>query len=244
MKNSVINYTTGEIAGATTRDQRRWEAYVQNNGTVGDQKYDQLVAQLANREPEDVSYIRSVEKKAKIKLLRQGYLLNIGNITYKVVCRGPFASPDAPFTPGVNKLEVVAIPRGELKSCLSELTPVNLDKGPQPVVQSVIDAETGLEWILKAGHTVYVAGRNLAPDNTRADEKAWLEKADGTVAANGTIVESTLQTVNVTFATWPAPGVYKFCLSTRSGMPEEYTLATVRKNVTVVAADGNTNGEG
>jgi len=243
MKTSTINYLTSELSGATTSEQRRWEAFVQCNGTVNDQKYDKLVAQLANREPEDISYIRSVQKKTMIKLLRQGYVLNIGDITYKVVCRGSFATPDATFKPGQNKLEIVAMPRGELKTCLQKLTPVNLDKGPQPVIKSIIDKETGLEWILTVGHTVYISGRNLAPDATRVDEEAWLENADGTVAALGTITDSTLLTVDVTFATWPEPGVYTMCVSTRSGFPSEYSLSTVRKSVTVLAAN-NTNGEG
>lgn len=243
MKTTTINYQTHEIAGATTREQRRWEAAVQNFGTVNDKKYNQLVARLANREPEDVEYIRSVANKTRNRLLREGYMLNIGNVTYKIVCRGSFSSPDASFTAGVNKLEVVAIPRGDLKGCLADLSPVNMDKGPQPVLQSVIDAQTGLECVLTVGHTVYFAGRNLAPDMARADEKAWLEKDDGTLAAAGTISDSTLQTVNVTFATWPEPGDYRLCLTTRSGMPQEYTLATVYKDVTVVAAaNGNMEG--
>jgi len=242
MKEEKINYTTSEIAGAITASERRWEAFVQSCGTVDDDKYTRLVAQFANREPEDVGYIRSVEKKTRNKLLRQGYVLHIGDITYKTVCRGSFSAPDGEFVPGVNKLEVVAIPRGDLKGCLAGLSPVNMDKGPQPVLQSVIDATTGRECILAVGHTVYMAGRNLAPDATRTDEKAWLEKLDGTVAANGMIGESTLQTVDVTFATWPEPGEYKLCLSTRSGMPQEYTLATVRKNVTVVSAETEVEG--
>ena len=166
-----------------------------------------------------------------------------GNPRAKPVLCGPFAAPDSYFDPKVNKLQVAAIPRGELKNCLKGLKPVNMVKPPSPQLQSVIDALTGKEGVLTIGNPVYGAGRNLAADPTRTDERGVLETLGGEIAAVGTITESTLQTVNVTFSEWPEPGTYRFALSTRSGMPEEFTLATVRKTVTVVAPENAGGGE-
>lgn len=243
MKKTQINFTTSEVSGAIARDKRKWEAFVQSNGTVDDAKYYQLVGELTNQEPETIRYIDESGNKTKIRLLREGYTLNIGDVTLKPVLCGPFSSPDAHFDPKVNKLQVVAIPRGALKTCLKDLNPVNLVKPPSPTLQSVIDAVTGQESVLTIGNTVYGAGRNLAADPTRSDERGVLETLDGEIAAVGTITDSTLQTVNVTFAEWPEPGTYRFALSTRSGMSEEYTLTTVRKTVQVVAPKNATENE-
>lgn len=242
MKTDTLYFTTSEVQGAITGGVRRWQAFVQNNGVVDSEQFSQQVAAEANRAPEDVNYVRSVAKKTLVRLLRQGYVVNVGDISYMVVIIGSFSAPDAEFTPGVHKLAVVAIPRGKLKACLGNKKLVNLIKQPNPRIDSVIDSVTQKPWELTVGHTVYIAGRNLAPDRTVADERVWLEDpATGAEVKAGTITASDLQTVNVTFAEWPDPGAYRLCLATRSGFPDSRTLVTVRKDVTVVAATEGSN---
>ena len=240
MKARSLNYVTQEVASAITGDTRVWRAILQSAGIVSEADFVALVAENAKLPTEVVEHILNCSTKTKKSLVRQGYQVNEGETSYYSVLCGPFARPDSAFTPGVNRIEVVAVPRGGLKTCLKDITPVNMVKPPMPVIQSVMDTDTGVEWILTQGDTVGAAGRNLAPDSSHPGEMAWFANKGGEKVAEGTIVSSDLQLVSVTFAEWPEPGEYEFCLSTRSGLPEEYSLVTVRKAVTVIApSNGN-----
>ena len=230
----TLGYITQEIPSAISSEKRLWRGAVQSAGVVPTKSFVGQVAKRANVQSEVVEHILKCEMNTKVKLLREGYQVNVMDISYYPVIAGAFAHPDSEFTPGVNRVEVVAIPRGELKNCLTDVKPVNLVKPPAPTIQSIMDLVTGAEWTLTQGNAIGVAGRNLAPDSSREDEKVWLEK-DGEKVTEGTIVSSDLQIVNVTLSLWPTPGEYDLCLSTRSGLPAEYTLVTVKKAVTVVA---------
>ena len=230
----MLSFLTQEIPSSISSEKRLWRGAVQSAGVVPKKSFAGLVAEKANVETEVVEHILNCEMSTKAKLLRQGYQVNVGDMSYFPVIGGAFERPDSTFTPGINRVEIVAVPRGEFKTCLHDVTPVNLIKPPAPTIQSVMDLVTGAEWTLTQGNAVGFAGRNLAPDSTRADEGVWFEK-DGEKVSEGAIVSSDLQIVNVSFTLWPTPGEYTICLSTRSGLPAEYTLVTVKKTVTVVA---------
>lgn len=239
MKASKLGFVTQEISSAISGDSRSWRACVQSAGVVTENDFYALVAERSKLPVEVVAHVNRCATRTKKALVREGRQVNEGDTSYFPVIGGSFARPDSPFTPGVNRIEVVAVAHGSMRTCLSDITPVNLIKPPAPSVQSVMDLTTGVEWTLTQGNTVGFAGRNLAPDSTREDEKVWFEK-DGEKIAEGTIVSSDLQIVNVTFSLWPQPGEYTICLATRSGLPADYTLVTVRKAVTVVApSNGN-----
>lgn len=230
----TLGYITQEIPSAISSEKRLWRGAVQSAGVVPTKSFVGQVANRANIQSEVVEHILKCEMNTKVKLLREGYQVNVVDTSYYPVIAGAFARPDSGFTPGVNRIEVVAVPRGEFRNCLADVKPVNLVRPPAPTIQSVMDLVTGAEWTLTQGNAIGVAGRNLAPDSSREDEKVWLEK-DGEKVTEGTIVSSDLQIVNVTLSLWPTPGEYDLCLATRSGLPAEYTLVTVKKAVTVVA---------
>ena len=231
----TLGFVTQSVSEAISRDKRRWRGAVQCAGVVPAKSFVRQVADRANVQPELVEHIFKCETNTKVKLLREGYQVNVGDMSYFPVIAGSFARPDSDFMPGVNRIEVVAVPRGEFKNCLAGVTAVNLVKQPSPVIQSVMDTVTGVEWILTQGNPVGIAGRNVPVDSTRPDECVWFANKTGEKVAEATVVFSDLQLVNATFSTWPAPGEYDLCLSTRSGLPAEYTLVTVKKAVTVVA---------
>ena len=241
MKTRSLNYVTQEVASALAGDNRVWRAILQSAGVVTESDFKALVAEKAKLPEEVVEHVFRCSDKTKMSLVRQGYQVNEGETSYYPVLCGSFARPDSPFTPGVNRVEIVAVPRGEFKSCLEDVVPVNMIRPPAPTVQSVMDLVTGVEWTLTQGDEVGVAGRNLGPDTSRLDEKAWLASKAGETVAEGTIVSSDLQLVSVSFSEWPEPGEYDLCLSTRSGLPAEYTLVTVKRAVTVVAPSNNGN---
>lgn len=237
MKNETIGFVTQEVSSEIVGVNRKWRGQIQTTGTVTKDQYFALVGAEANRSAADVEYVLNCAELTKRKLLRQGYYLTIGNVSFFPVLAGGFEKPDAVFDPKVNRLLVAAVPRSGLKDCLADITPVNLVETPMPIIQSVMDKETGKEGEIVIGHVIYVAGRNLAIDLLRPDERtAWFESLAGEKVAEGVVTASDLQSADVTFETWPEPGEYRLCLSTRAGLPEEYSLKTVRKTVVVVNA--------
>ena len=196
MKTETLGFVTQEIAPELAGEVRKWRGRIQNTGTVAEQQYYKLVGTAANRSPADVEYVLKCASETRRQLLRQGYYVTIGNVSYYPVLGGGFDKPDAAFNPKVNKLEVVAVPRSALKKCLSGVTPVNLVETPMPVIQAAMDKETGKEGEVIVGHTVYVAGRNLALDSTRSDETAWLETLAGEKVADGTVTASIRKAVD------------------------------------------------
>lgn len=234
MKNETIGFVTQEVSSRIAGTTRKWLGRIQTVSTVTDSQFNDLVGKEANRTGRDVEYVLKCADATKKKLLRMGYYVTVGNVSYFPVIDGGFERPDSEFNPLVNKLQVVAVPRSELKNCLAGVRAVNLIETPMPVIQSVMDKETGKEGEIVIGHVIYVAGRNLALDLTRTDETAWLEDLVGEKVADGTVTDSDLQSANVTFAEWPEPGEYRLCLATRAGMPAEFTLKTVRKDVIVI----------
>lgn len=234
MKNETIGFVTQEVSERIAGTTRKWRAQLQTVGTIPSSQFYDLVGKEANRTGQDVEYVFKCADVTKRKLLRMGYYVTVGNEMYFPVIDGGFERPDSEFNPLVNKLQVVAVPRSELKNCLAGVRPVNLIETPIPVIQSVMDKETGKEGEVVIGHVIYVAGRNLALDLTRTEETAWLEDLVGEKVADGTVTDSDLQSANVTFEDWPEPGEYRLCLATRAGMPEEFTLKTVRKDIIVI----------
>lgn len=235
MKNQSIGFVTQEVPSGIVGTERMWRGLVQTAGVVTKDQYYALVGTVANRPAAEVEYVIKCSEQTKMKLLRQGYYVTVGNVSYYPVLAGGFGRPDAEFDPKVNKLQVKAVARNGLKDCLADITPVNLVEAPMPVIQSIMDQQTGKEGEIVIGHVMYVAGRNIAIDLLRPDEKtAWIESLRGEKVAEGTVTASDLQSADVTFETWPAPGEYMLCLATRAGMPVEYSLKTVRKAVRVV----------
>jgi len=238
MEHTTINYNLTKVSGALVGESQAFQAHVQCNGVVSE---DQLYAQLAadmNRRPPDIQYMMMSATNTAQVFLRNGYQVMFGNIKLRPVIKGGFPNKDSSFAADRNMLEVIATTSGDLRNCLDGITPVNEVSKPTPIINSVGDSVTGLEYVLKVGNLVYVAGKWLAPDSANADEGCFLvSPSTGTVAATGTIKLSDQQLVNVEFATWPEPGEYEFVLKTRSGYSTEYSVNSASKTVTVVAAE-------
>ena len=231
-----LTKVTGTLAGA----QPKWQGHTIPAGIVQYPQLCEAVANDSNRSSEDVEYIGKCAWKVAIALVRQGYVVHVGeDVVLRPVVRGSFPTKDAPWDPERNEVVAVAITLGNTRNCIPAGTRfVNSDTKPEPVIHSIVDKDHDEENVLYVDGTVYVQGKNLAPDTSHTDEGVFLlDPTTKEVVATGAVVKSDQQLVNVTFEEWPEPGDYLLRLATRSGWTTDYSLSSVTKPVTVKEAE-------
>ena len=236
MKIQSIEFHNSKVSGAISGDTKMFQASVITKGTVQNDALKQLVAQDTDLTVEKVGYILDTADAVTLSLVRQGYQVQRGCTTYRPVLLGPFGSVDDVFTPGRNKLEVAATPRGDLRNCLSDVEAKNVESKPRPVIQSIIDPLVRKEKVLTIDDTIEIAGTHITIDVNQEGEGVWLEDIEtGEKVADAVVgSECTDQLVDCTIEEWPDPGEYNLCLACRAGLGEDYSLVTVKKAVTVV----------
>ena len=98
--------------------------------------------------------------------------------------------------------------------------------------------EDALNRLSAANAEVYCTGNMLYIDPAKEDEGVWLLDSRNRIVAKLALVSST--TTSVVFRTpaaLPEDGQYKIMIQTRNGeSDDEYTVATLVRNVTVEAA--------
>ena len=231
-----LTKVTGTLAGANPK----WQGRVIPAGIVQFNQFCKAIAEDSNRSEEDVEYIEKCSWKKAISLVRQGYIVHIGDgIVLKPVVKGSFGTKDAKFDPTKNEVIAVAITVGETRNCVpSDAKMVNVESKPDPVIHTIADKEHEEEGVLYVDGTVYVQGKYLAPDASNAGEGLFLlNPTTKAVVATATVAKSDQQLVNATFEEWPEPGEYLLRLSTRGGWGMDYSLVSVTKPVTVKAAE-------
>lgn len=155
-----------------------------------------------------------------------------------IAVQGLFDAANAPWERGKHRLAPFFAAKGAMKTVYDGAVGVNVTKGSRCRITSVIDAIAKTEGVITHGEdvAVYAAGGTFLIDTSADDEGVWLEDSEGEIVAFGTVTASTNATLDVTFATLPAPGEYKFVVATRGGMGEEYGVTIARRSVTVVEA--------
>lgn len=236
-----INFVLTEVSSELSGGRKCFQATAQLNGVMSEEQLDLKTSQRCGVPPENVHMVVTAYGNVTKEALRNGMAVTTPNFQIKPVMVGSYGTVDAEFDPTTNALETRATTRNEMRHCYEGITPVNMVKKPAPVLEQVGDAVTGKVGVLTIDDGVFLAGRNILVDVSLGDEGCWLLKPDTLeVAAIGEVTDTTQQTANVTFEEWPDPGEYVFCLKTRSGCGENFTLVTLKKNVTVVPAE---NGE-
>ena len=133
---------------------------------------------------------------------------------------------------GVNSLVVAAVELDPFKSVLAGIVPSNNTDGANPVINTVLD-ETTREYGVITGTDVFsIAGADLAPDSEKEDEYVCLTDGDG-VEHKAEITYSDLQNVKAKFDVALPAGEYTLCVSTRSGMGDEFGVKKATRKVTV-----------
>ena len=151
--------------------------------------------------------------------------------------KGWFETMTSPWNKGRNFLQVNAIAIDPLKSAIGEATVVNKTEGAKPSIDSVLDTLTGKYDEIKIGNPLYVAGKDISLDSERTDEFVALKsKKTGSIVCKATVTRSDNQTLDCSFdGATVEPGEYVFVVQTRSGLGEDFGVATATRNVKVVA---------
>lgn len=162
-----------------------------------------------------------------------------GNITHidgvasvHNVVKGAFDGMSGPWVRGRNHLLVIATEMAPFKTLLDDVVPVNATEGAKPVINTVLD-EVTLEYGVITGTDAFsVAGAELAPDQTKADEYVALVSDKG-VETKATIAYSDLQNVRAALGEALPAGEYTLVIRTRCGMGEEFGVKKVTRKVEV-----------
>ena len=170
-------------------------------------------------------YIRENQRKGNITFIN-------GVASIRNYVRGAFDGLAGPWVKGRNVLMVNAVEIDPFKSLLAAITPLNRTEGAKPVINTVLD-ETTLVYDVITGTDVFsIAGADLAPDTTKADEYVALANARG-VETKAEITFSDLQNVKAQLATALEPGEYTLKVYTRSGLGDQYGVHVATRKVMV-----------
>ena len=174
-------------------------------------------------------------------LKRQAKLGNLSTVdgAFRVgdVVKGWFDTLTSPWNKARNFLQVNATAMDPLKSALGAADVVNKTEGAKPSIDSVLDTLTGEYDEIKIGNPLYVAGKDISLDTEKADEFAALRnRKTGALVCKATVTRSDNQTLDCKFEGGEVePGEYLFVIQTRSGLGEDFGVATATRVVKVVA---------
>ena len=151
--------------------------------------------------------------------------------------KGWFETMTSAWNKARNYLQVNATAIDPLKSALGEATVVNKTEGAKPSIDSVLDTLTGKYDEIKIGNALYVAGKDISLDSEKADEFVALrDRKSGAIVCKATVERSDNQTIDCCFeGVAVEPGEYVFVIQTRSGLGEDFGVATATRNIKVVA---------
>ena len=152
------------------------------------------------------------------------------------VIKGWFQTLTSPWDKSRNFLQVNACAIDPLKSALGEADVVNKTEGAKPMIDSVLDTLTGAYDEIRIGNPLYVQGKDIAIDTSKDDEFVALRnKKSGAIVAKATVTRSDNQTIDCAFAGAAVePGEYVFVVQTRSGLGDDFGVASATRIIKVV----------
>ena len=162
-----------------------------------------------------------------------------GNITYidgvasiRNYVRGAFEGLTGPWVKGRNVLMVNAVEMEPFKTILAAVVPLNRTEGAKPAINTVLDETTLVYDVITGTDTFSIAGADLAPDTTKADEYVALVDVHG-VETKAEITFSDLQNVKARLASSLLAGEYTLKVYTRSGLGDEFGVHVATRKVQV-----------
>ena len=162
-----------------------------------------------------------------------------GNITFidgvasiRNYVRGAFEGLSGPWVKGRNVLMVNAVEMEPFKSLLAAIVPLNRTEGAKPTINTVLDETTLVYDVITGTDTFSIAGADLAPDTTKADEYVALVDAHG-IETKAEITFSDLQNVKAHLASSLLAGEYTLKVYTRSGLGDAFGVHVASRKVVV-----------
>ena len=202
------------------RTMTKQEAYAYGAEKVGYKPTQVRAAFLALAE-----YIRENQAKGNITFIDE-----VASVRNYVT--GGFDSLTGPWVKGKNLIVIKAVEMDPFKSLLANVELTNNTEGAKPIINTVFDETSGEYGVITGTGTFSVAGADLAPDATKADEYVAIIDDMG-VETKAVISYSDLQNVKAAFATAPDAGDYTLAIYTRSGLGGEFGVKKVTRKVTV-----------
>ena len=170
-------------------------------------------------------FIRENQRKGNITFLD-------GVASIRNYVRGSFEGLGGPWVKGRNYLSVQAVELEPFKTVLAGIVPANSTEGAKPTINTVLD-ETTLVYDVITGTDVFsIAGADLAPDTTKADEYVALVDVHG-VETKAEITFSDLQNVKARLASPLPAGEYTLKVYTRSGLGDAFGVHVASRKVAV-----------
>ena len=165
-----------------------------------------------------------------------GNSVNTGFLLGKLQVKGSTDSADG--QPAKGSVRGVVNFSGAVREAFRQLVAVNDTKMVEASLLSMQQAGVDeLNTIVAAGRNVYCAGNMLYIDPERNDEGVWLFKGNSLVKKCTLVSSSTTTIVFAVPDELPEDGQYRIVIHTRNGeSPDEYTVKTLVRNVTIEAA--------
>jgi len=241
--NSVVDFSTVHsiLKDATGAQRSVYRGVVRHNDTV---RGPELVASAAadNDIKESLLAYHSNVLVGELKsaILRGNRIELDDFMSIWLTASGTFESANAKWDASVNRVNVHCAAKGAFRDSVSGLTGRNVTEGNHAFIRRVLDSVSKIENQITRGAAdmvVMVSGDNLLITAGATDEGVWLEKADGTIVATGTVTASTQTTLDCTFDALPEDGAYRLCIAARGGLSLEYGVSKAFRNVTVKTAE-------
>ena len=232
-----VNITLRKIENPTPGVDSVYAAGVQHDATLNAEECAPAIAAYLKVTP---AQVKAAWRVFAAGLKRQAALGNQSTVdgAFRVTdaVKGWFQTMTSPWDKSRNFLQVNATAIDPLKSAIGTATVVNRTEGAKPSVDSVLDTLTGKTDEIVIGNPLYVAGKDIALDSEKSDEFVALRsRKTGAVVARATVTRSDNQTIDCVFeGVSVEPGEYVFVVQTRSGLGEDFGVASATRVVKVV----------
>ena len=170
-------------------------------------------------------FIRENQRKGNITFLD-------GVASIRNYVRGAFEGLAGPWVKGRNYLTVQAVELEPFKTLLAGLVPLNSTEGAKPAINTVLDETTLVYDVITGTDGFSIAGADLAPDTTKADEYVALADVHG-IETKAEITFSDLQNVKAHLASALPAGEYTLKVYTRSGLGDQFGVHVAARKVVV-----------
>ena len=232
-----VNITLRKLESPVSGTNSVYAAGVQHDATLNAEESAPAISAYLKVTP---AQFKMAWRSLAAGLKRQAKLGNLSTVdgAFRVgdVVKGWFDTLTSPWNKARNFLQVNATAMDPLKSALGAADVVNKTEGAKPSIDSVLDTMTGQYDEIKIGNPLYVAGKDISLDTEKTDEFAALKsKKTGAIVCKATVTRSDNQTLDCKFeGVAVEPGEYVFVIQTRSGLGEDFGVATATRMVKVV----------
>ena len=231
-----VNITLRKIENPTPGVESVYAAGVQHNATLNADESATAIAAYLKVTPAQFKTawrLLAASMKRNAKLGNQSTVDGAFRVANMV--KGWVQTLTSPWDKTRNFLQVSAIALDPLKSVVAGADVVNKTEGAKPSIDSVLDTLTGKYDEIKIGDPLYVAGKDISIDTSKTDEFVGLKNKKTGAVVKATVSRSDNQTIDCAFeGVEVEPGEYTFVVQTRSGLGDDFGVASATRNIRVV----------